>query len=77
FFEIANKTINIYKAGKSIYFYLAVGITAAGVGLFVRGMFEGIGILTYGWIKVDLPFWLIFALLIFLFQNKKELVRIK
>ncbi|MGE5810035.1 MAG: O-antigen ligase family protein [Ignavibacteria bacterium] len=77
FFAVANKTINIYKAGKSIYFYLAVGITAAGVGLFVRGMFEGIGILTYGWIKVDLPFWLIFALLIFLFQNKKELVRIK
>jgi len=72
FFTLAHKTILMYKAKHSIYFYLAVGIAAAGIGLFVRGIFEGIGILTYGWIKMDLPFWLLFALLVFLYQNKKE-----
>jgi O-antigen ligase len=72
FFTLAGKTIRIYKDKDSINFYLAVGISSAGIGLFVRGMFEGIGLLTYGWIKMDLPFWLLFALLVFLYQNKKE-----
>jgi O-antigen ligase len=42
--------------------YLAIGIFAIGVTYFVRGFFEFGGILTYGFISVDLPFALLYLI---------------
>jgi hypothetical protein len=50
-------------------YYLVVGIVASATGLFVRALFDGINILTYGWISVDLPFWLMFSILIYFYNN--------
>lgn len=50
-------------------YWLTVGITAMGVGMFVRGIFEGLGLITFGRISVDLPFWIMFIIIIFLDQN--------
>ncbi|HEY6906843.1 MAG TPA: O-antigen ligase family protein [Ignavibacteriaceae bacterium] len=58
------------------FYTLTVGIMAAGLGLFVRGIFEGIGLLTYGWITMDLPFWIIFTILISLNHYDHKLVNV-
>jgi O-antigen ligase len=65
FFHTAYKTIKKLSREKSVEYFIVIGIIAAGIGLFLRSIFEGIGILTYGWIKMDLPFWLLFSVLIF------------
>ncbi|MFH0734503.1 MAG: O-antigen ligase family protein [bacterium] len=60
------------KAAKQVslkYYYICLSITAVGVTYFVRGFFEYAGILSYGFVSIDLPFWLIFCLLAFLYQK--------
>ncbi|GMR25278.1 MAG: hypothetical protein BMS9Abin39_0564 [Ignavibacteria bacterium] len=47
-------------------------ISAALGSMFVRGMFDSIGILHYGIIVSDLPFWLLFGILIFFYQKPKN-----
>ena len=69
YFRIGYLTINKYKQINHQIYTLAIGLVAAGLGLIARGMFEGIGILTYGWITMDLPFWILFAILTALYQN--------
>jgi len=44
-------------------------IIAAGIGLTARSFFESTGLLTNGWITRDLPFWILFIIVIFLYQN--------
>lgn len=40
------------------------GIVCIGAGLFLRAGFEATGILSHGWIGRDLPFWLLFIIVI-------------
>jgi len=47
-------------------------ISAALGSMFVRCLFDSIGILSYGIIVSDLPFWLMFSILIFFYQKPKE-----
>ncbi len=61
-FTLIKKTFNIDNQ----YYTIAVVLTAAGIGLFARSVFESTGIFTNGWITRDLPFWLIFAILSYL-----------
>ena len=67
----------IFKLGKYIknkyeYTVIIVAITGSILGLLYRSMFESTGFLTNGWITRDLPFWVIFLIVIFLFQNRKN-----
>ncbi len=50
--------------GKDNY-ALIIAIVSAGIGLFFRSFYEATGLLSYGWITRDLPFWLLFLILIF------------
>ncbi|MBK7378248.1 MAG: O-antigen ligase family protein [Ignavibacteriales bacterium] len=50
-------------------YWLPIGINAMGVGMFVRGFFEGLGLITFGRVSVDIPFWIMFMILIFLDKN--------
>ncbi len=72
FIVIAKKAIYFSKLLKSEGYKLIIGLTAVGMGLFIRGFFEGISLITYGWITVDLPFWLVFTLLIHIYVKLKS-----
>ena len=66
FFKIGFQTIKRAKTDDKNLFLLAVGITAVGAGMFLRGFFEGISLITIGRIAVDIPFWTLFIILIYL-----------
>jgi len=81
FFRISKTVLqNLKKSGNNFY-YLVVGVVATMTGLLVRALFDGINILSYGWISVDLPFWLMFSVLIYFYNNivyeKKQFSKIK
>lgn len=59
FFSYFKKTIILLKREEKLIKIVAVVSLGAGVGLLVRGIFESLNILTYGWLSGDLPFWLI------------------
>ena len=69
FFFFAIKTMKITKKNKDEFYILSVVITGIGIGLFFRSFLEITGYLTYGYITTDLPFWLIFGILINIYQK--------
>ncbi|MDP2363654.1 MAG: O-antigen ligase family protein, partial [Ignavibacteria bacterium] len=71
FFYIAIKTIKYSKKVNSHYFILSVTITGIGIGLFIRTFIEVTGFLYYGFITTDLPFWLCFGILVWIYQKLK------
>lgn len=69
FFYFTIKTFSFVKKSekKSIPFVAAsIGI---GAGLFFRAFFEVTGVMTYGFITRDLPFWIVFMSIIFIYQK--------
>lgn len=69
--------ISITNYKKAMYgnkqiFLTNLVISAALGSMFVRCIFDSIGILTYGVVVSDLPFWLMFSILIFFYQKPKE-----
>jgi O-antigen ligase len=72
FIKIAKKTLEFSKILKSEEYKIILGLTSIGIGMFVRGLFEGISLITYGWITVDMPFWIIFLLLILYYEKLKD-----
>jgi len=71
FLKISLQTISLLQKEKGENYYLALGITAFGIAMFVRGIFEWAGILSYGTIGYDLPFWILFSIQLFLNQKYK------
>jgi O-antigen ligase len=69
FLSISSKTLHKVKREENSFYFLVVGIQAAGLAIFARGIFEWGGILSYGAISGDLPFWWIFSILIYLYQR--------
>jgi O-antigen ligase len=72
YFRIGIKTLNKYKYGTKDTYYLIVTLFSIGAAMFVRGMVESIGLLYYGAITTDLPFWLVFISLIYYYKCKPE-----
>jgi O-antigen ligase len=70
FFRNCLSALKIYQNINSRVSLLIIGITASGIALFVRGLFEWSNILSYGTITVDLPFWILFVIIMYL--NKKR-----
>jgi O-antigen ligase len=70
FFRNCLWSIKFYQNKNSRVYLLIIGITASGIALFVRGLFEWSNILSYGTITADLPFWILFVVIIYL--NKTE-----
>lgn len=50
-------------------FVLVTGALSVGIGLFARGFFESIGLLSHGWLMVDLPFWICFMIILFYYHR--------
>ena len=70
YFRIGIKTLNKYKYGSKDTYYLIIALFATGAAMFVRGMVESIGLLYYGAITTDLPFWLVFISLIYFYKHE-------
>lgn len=58
------KLFKSYSNQKNEKYFLAVGFFALGIALALRGMVEVLNMMTYGWITLDLPFWLILIILL-------------
>ena len=63
--------IGCKREGTEKIYFIILGIIAVEIGLFIRGLFEAIGLIFYGYIKSDLPFWVLFSILIFTYLNLK------
>lgn len=66
----------IKKSTDHKYFPIVVGIVGSGIGLFFRSFYEATGLLSYGWITRDLPFWLLLLSLFFIqryFDSNSEI----
>jgi len=72
YFKIVHRTLKKANGGNQEYYLIILSISVAAGSLFIRGLFDSIGILTYGVIVNDLPFWLLFSILIFFYQKPKE-----
>jgi O-antigen ligase len=69
FFRISKPVLRHLKKIVDSSYYIVVGIVSTMTGLLVRSLFDGINIMSYGWISVDLPFWLMFSILIYFYNN--------
>lgn len=67
FFYLALKSIQRIRNNDPDLYYLTLGISGVGIGVFIRSFYEITGILTYGYITRDLAFWIIFIILIHIY----------
>lgn len=67
YLRLSFKTFKYYK--DSNYSHLLIGIIAVGLGMFVRANFDNVNIISIGYITNDLPFWIVFGLLMFLYNT--------
>jgi len=72
FVKVGINTIKYYKTVSRESYLLVVGLFAAGLSIILRNFFNSIGILFYGGITTDLPFWLIFGSLVYFYQMKSS-----
>ena len=72
YFYFASQVMKNSKRNNKEYFILSVAIFGIGIGFFVRSFVEVTGFLYYGYITTDLPFWLVFGILISIYQKIKN-----
>ena len=72
YFSISIKTIKRYKDKVSENYYLIIAMFAAGISMIIRNFFNSIGILFYGGITTDLPFWLIISSLVYFYYSSSS-----
>ncbi|GAB4295000.1 MAG: hypothetical protein Kow0098_16960 [Ignavibacteriaceae bacterium] len=65
YFVIARNTVEKVKSINSPDYYFVLIIAISGGSLFFRALIDGIGILSYGFITNDMPFWLMFMSLMY------------
>ena len=69
YLRIGIKTLKKFKNYDESTYYLIVGLFAAGCSIIFRNLFNSIGLLYIGGFYTDLPFWLIFASLVFFYKK--------
>ena len=69
FFYLIVKIIKEKNRIDSRYHVFIVSILSIGLGIFIRSMFEVTGVLTYGFITRDLPFWIVFISLAYIYNE--------
>ncbi len=72
FFKLSFKTMKTYALIDRNTYLFIVGVIGCGLGLIGRSVFESTGLLSYGWITRDLPFWLLLAIVVYLNNNKNS-----
>lgn len=69
FFYFSIKTLSMVRNKKTEDYLIIVSAIGIGVGIFFRAFFEVTGIITYGFITRDLPFWILFIIVIHIYQK--------
>ena len=69
YFKLGYFTSKKFKYLNRKYYLLALGLIAGGIGLFIRAFFEWGNLISYGTLAADLPFWIAFIMLIFLYKK--------
>lgn len=65
FFKVAGLNLkNSNNLSKETYL-INLSLISVGVSMFIRAIFEGISIVSFGWISVDLPFWIIVSIILY------------
>lgn len=64
FIKYGLESIEKLKSVNSSELIFCIVCFSIGIGIFFRALFESINIFSYGWLSADLPFWLIFFILI-------------
>jgi O-antigen ligase len=72
YFKVGFKTLSNFKNSQSWKYYYIVALFTAGATMFLRGIVDDIGLLSYGVISADLPFWLVFISLIHFWNSKNN-----
>lgn len=65
FFSIVKENLNLSKNYSYEFYLLNLALATIGVSMFLRAFFESISIITFGWVAIDLPFWIVVAILIY------------
>lgn len=71
YFKLCYKTIRKIKQKDNKIYLLILSASAMGVGMFIRGFIEEISLISYR-LSVDIPFWTIFAIVIWVYQNYED-----
>lgn len=75
YFRYSNASIKYFNGKDKELHIFSVAIKSIGLGLLVRAFLESTGLMTHGWITRDLPFWIMFIILISIYQKiPKDLV---
>lgn len=72
YFKVGFKTLSDFKNSQPWKYYFIVALFTAGATMFLRGVVDDIGLLSYGVISADLPFWLVFISLIHFWNSKNN-----
>jgi len=75
YFYLNVKAMIFYKTRNKDLYFLMITFFAAGIGIFWRSFFEISGIMNYGYMATDLPFWILMIVMIYLFQNRETLIK--
>lgn len=68
-FKLLKKIITKLKKSITVEYFIVIGIVGSISGMFIRGFFEGISIMSYGSIYVDLPLWLLLSITLFYYRE--------
>jgi O-antigen ligase len=68
FFYMSIKVIKFTKNADRELYIFSITFLAIGIAVLFRSFFEVSGIMSYGYISRDLPFWIIFIILIYLYN---------
>jgi O-antigen ligase len=68
YFFMATKLILWSKVDRDENYLFAVGLYSIGILVFIRSFFEVEGVFSYGFISRDLPFWISYIILAFLYR---------
>lgn len=72
YFNISLKTLALTKKISREYFVLTITTTGIGIAMFLRSFIEVTGILAYGYLTLDLPFWIVVVIMIFIYQKFRQ-----
>jgi hypothetical protein len=73
YFYLNIKNIMYYKNSNNNLYILMITFLAAGIGIFWRSFFEVSGIMNYGYMATDLPFWILMIFMAYIYQNREKL----